>query len=145
MGAIRLERTLRAPIDGVFDLISDHADYKSFRGVTSSELTRPGDVEPNGAGAVRRIAIGPIAFEEEITAFERPVRMDYLIRRVNLPLVHDGGRMMLEPTVEGTRVLWVSTFGVPLRFVGEPLGGLMAASLRFGFASMLAQIERRLS
>jgi hypothetical protein len=144
VGAIRLDKTLAAPIDGVFELLSDHGNYDRFLGITSSELLREGEGEPNGLGALRSIALGPIRFEEEITAFERPRRMDYLIRRVNLPVDHDGGRIMLEPNGAGTRVLWISTFGVPLRWVGEPLGLLFAGTLRLGFLSMLEQIEVRL-
>jgi hypothetical protein len=144
VGAIRLDKTLAAPIDGVFELLSDHGNYDRFLGVTSSELVREGESEPNGLGALRSIALGPIRFEEEITAFERPRRMDYLIRRVNLPVDHDGGRIMLEPNGAGTRVLWISTFGVPLRWVGEPLGLAFAGTLRLGFLSLLEQIEVRL-
>ena len=145
MGAIRLDKTLAAPIDGVFELIADHANYDSFRLITSSELVREGVTEPNGVGAMRSIALGPIRFTEEITAFERPRRMDYLIREVNLPLDHDGGRITLEPVEAGTRVLWISTFAVPLRWVGEPVGLAFAGTLRLGFKSMLGQIERRLT
>jgi uncharacterized protein YndB with AHSA1/START domain len=144
MGAIRLDKTLAAPIDGVFELLSDHGNYDRFLGITSSELVREGEGEPNGLGALRSIALGPIRFEEEITAFERPRRMEYLIRKVNLPIDHDGGRIMLEPNGDGTRVLWISTFGVPLRWAGAPLGLAFAGTLRLGFLSLLEQIEVRL-
>jgi uncharacterized protein YndB with AHSA1/START domain len=144
VGAIRLDKTLAAPIDGVFELLSDHGNYDRFLGVTASRLTREGDSERNGVGAVRAITLGPIRFEEEITAFERPRRMDYLIRRVNLPIVHDGGTITLESDSAGTRVLWISTFGVPLPWIGGPLGLAFAGTLRLGFVSLLEQIEVRL-
>jgi uncharacterized protein YndB with AHSA1/START domain len=144
VGAIRVDKRLAAPIDGVFELISDHAAYDRFIGVTSSALVREGEVEPNGLGAVRSIGVGPIRFTEEITAFERPRRMDYLIREVNLPIEHDGGRIMLEPDGAGTRVLWISTFGVPVRWLGDPIGLALAGTLRLGFISLLEQIEVRL-
>jgi hypothetical protein len=144
VGAIRVDKTLAAPIDGVFELLSDHGNYDRFLGVTAARLTREGQTEPNGVGAVRSIALGPIHFEEEITAFERPRRMDYLIRRVNLPIDHDGGRITLEPDGAGTRVLWISTFGVPLPWIGGPLGLALAGTLRLGFVSLLEQIEVRL-
>jgi hypothetical protein len=144
VGAIRIDKRLDAPIDGVFELISDHGNYERFIGVSSSELVREGDGERNGLGALRSIALGPIRFVEEITAFERPHRMDYLIRDVNLPIDHDGGRIMLEPQGAGTRVLWVSTFGVPIRWLGDPLGLAFAGALRLGFISLLEQIEVRL-
>jgi hypothetical protein len=144
VGAIRVDKRLAAPIDGVFELISDHGGYDRFIGVSSSALVREGEVEPNGLGAVRSITLGPIRFTEEITAFERPRRMDYLIREVNLPIEHDGGRIMLEPDGAGTRILWVSTFGVPIRWLGDPIGLALAGTLRLGFISLLEQIEMRL-
>ena len=45
---------------------------------------RAGDPAPNGLGAVRWIWLGPLRFEEEITAFEPPRRLDYLIRDVRI-------------------------------------------------------------
>jgi hypothetical protein len=145
VGAIRVDKTLAAPIDGVFELLSDHGNYDRFLGVTFSELVREGEDEPNGLGALRSIGVGPIRFQEEVTAFERPRRMDYLIRSVNIPLAHDGGSIRLEPAGAGTRVLWISTFGVPIPWVGEPVGLVLAGTFRLGFISLLEQIEVRLS
>ena len=142
MATIHLERTLRAPIDHVFELLSDHAGYRRFRGITDSRLTREGDAEPNGLGAVRSIATGPIRFEEEITAFERPTRMGYLIREVNVPIEHDGGMITLESAGGGTHVLWVSTFVATVPLVGRPLGAVMAAVFKRGFRSVLSETER---
>jgi len=143
MATIRLERTLDAPIDHVFELLSDHAEYHRFRGITDSKLIREGESERNGLGARRSVATGPIRFEEEITAFERPTRMGYLIREVNVPLEHDGGMITLESTGGGTRVLWVSTFTMRVPLVGRPLGSVLAATFKRGFSSVLSQIERR--
>ena len=143
MATIRLERSLAAPIDHVFELLSDHADYKSFDRISASELVREGDTERNGLGALRRIAAGPIHFDEEITEFERPNRMGYLIKSVNLPLHHDGGLITMESTATGTDVLWVSTFDATVPLVSRPLAAAMAAILKRSFSSMLSQIEER--
>jgi uncharacterized protein YndB with AHSA1/START domain len=142
MARIVLEKTLNAPVEHVFDLISAHAAYaENFRGITHSELVREGNVEPNGLGAVRRIASGPLRFEEEITAFERPVRMDYLILTVNAPIEHEGGSIRLEPAGETTRVVWTSTFTATTPWIGGAAGTVTAALFKRGFASMLDRVE----
>jgi hypothetical protein len=142
MATIRLEKTVAAPIDYVFELLSDHGNYTRFRGVRSSEVVREGVPAPNGLGAIRRIALGPIVFEEEITAFEPPTRMDYLIREVNLPLDHRGGTITLSSAGNATQVLWISEFETPIRLIGGAVGATGAALLKRGFGSMLDQIER---
>ena len=142
MARIDLDKTLAAPIDEVFELLSDHAGYTRFRGFTTAELLREGAGERNGVGALRRLATGPLRFEEEITAFERPTRMDYLIRRVNLPMRHDTGSIELSSTATGTRVLWRSSFTVPVPVAGPARGALLAAAIRRGFVRLLDDVER---
>jgi hypothetical protein len=142
MARIDLDKSLAAPIDDVFELLSDHAGYTRFRGFTTAELLREGQDERNGVGALRLLAAGPLRFEEEITAFERPTRMDYLIRKVNLPFAHDGGAISLSPEGTGTRVLWRSTFTVPVPVVGGAGGAALAAGLRRGFIRLLDDIDR---
>lgn len=142
MATIRVDKRVGAPIELVFERLTDHANYVDFRGITDSKLTHEGETERNGLGARRSIASGPIRFEEEITAFERPTRMDYLIREVNAPIEHEGGMITLAPDGDGTRVLWVSTFQVPIRAVGPALGALMAATIKLGFISILRDVER---
>src|SRR6185503_1533638 len=78
MKTITVTRTIPAPIDKVFDLLADHANYKTNFGVKDSKLIKEGKPDKNGLGAVRYIDAGPIQFEEEITAWERPKRYDYL-------------------------------------------------------------------
>ena len=143
MATIEIERTLAAPIEGVFEVISDHAAYTRFPGVTGAKLLREGDSEPNGLGAVREITLaGRIRFAERITAFERPVRMDYLIMEVNVPLDHEGGSITLAPAAGGTTVVWRSTFTTPVPLVGRPLGAVMARVFRRGFNNLLSETER---
>jgi Polyketide cyclase / dehydrase and lipid transport len=139
---IDLDKTLAAPPGDVFELLSDHAGYVRFRGITKAKLVREGTEERNGVGALRALAVGPIRFEEEITAFDRPLRMDYVIRKVNAPLEHEGGSIELSPAGSGTRVLWRSTFTFRTPIVGGLLGAIFAAIFKRGFTSMLNDVER---
>ena len=142
MARIDLDKTLATPIDDVFERLSDHAGYTRFRGFKTAELLREGTADRNGVGALRRLVASGLRFEEEITAFERPTRMDYVIRKVNIPLEHEGGSIRLEPAGEGTRVRWISTFTVPVPAVGVPLAALGAVAIKRGFTRLLDDIER---
>ena len=60
----------------------------------------------------------------------------------NLPLDHDGGTITLSETGSGTRVLWRSTFTVPVAVAGPALGAVLAAAIKRGFVRLLDDIER---
>jgi uncharacterized protein YndB with AHSA1/START domain len=141
--SIRVERTLDVPIEAVFDVLADHARYDRFRALSSSELVREGDPAPNGVGAVRRVGARPfLRFEEEITAFDRPSRLDYVITKLNVPFSHDGGQVRLEPRDGGTHVTWTSSFSVPLSGGGPVAERVWALMLRRGFTRTLEDAER---
>ena len=133
---------LDAPVEGVFEAMADHARYDRFRPISASELVREGDIDRNGLGAVRRLRAGFLRFDEEITAFERPNRLDYLIRDVNVPLEHDGGSIRFEPTALGTHVLWTSTFRIRVPVLGAPLGAAFGVGLKRSFTQMLEDAAR---
>jgi uncharacterized protein YndB with AHSA1/START domain len=136
--AIRVERRLDAPPEAVFAEVSDHARYDRFPGIRRAELARPGDRQPNGVGAVRWVWIGPLRFEEEITAYEAPRRLDYVIRRVRtLPFRHEGGSIRLEPDGAGTHAVWTSTFEIPIPLLGPVLDRVFARELARGFGRVL--------
>jgi len=137
MSEVRLEKQLAAPMEGVFDALADHARYDRFRPISRSELVRDGDTDRNGVGAVRRLRSGLLRFEEEITAYERPRRLDYLITDMNFPIEHDGGSIRFEPTPDGTRVLWTSTFRIPVQLVGAALEAAFRRGLNRSFTQIL--------
>lgn len=65
------QANLRAPAAAVFDGLADHEGWTRFPRISGATLLRPGTPVPNGVGACW-IESGPVLFEEEITAFERP-------------------------------------------------------------------------
>jgi uncharacterized protein YndB with AHSA1/START domain len=136
--SIRVERRLDAPPEAVFAIVADHAHYDRFDGIRRSELCQPGDPDPNGLGAVRWIWLGPLRFEEQITAFEPPRRLDYLIRDVKtLPFRHEGGSIRLERDGAGTHAVWTSSFEIPIPVIGAAMDGIFKGRLERGFAHML--------
>ena len=145
MKTITVQRMLKAPIEKVFDIIADHVNYKDFPGIKASKLVREGKAEKNGVGAVREIDAGKAWFQEEITAYERPRRLDYLIVKSRPPLDHKGGSVRLEPTKDGCAVTWTTTVGVKIPLIGGLIDKLMLPQLERGLAGTLKHIERRLA
>jgi uncharacterized protein YndB with AHSA1/START domain len=138
MSSIRVERTLDAPIDGVFEVLADHANYDRFGGIRRAELLRPGTEDRNGVGALRRVTIGPLTFDEEITAYEPPHRLDYLIVKLNLPYEHKGGSVRLEPDGDGrTHAVWTSEYEIPAPLVGGLAERAFALFFGRGFGATL--------
>jgi len=135
---IRVERRLDASPEALFEILADHAGYDRFDGVSRSEVIESGDPEPNGLGAVRRIWLGPLRFEEVITAYEPPTRLDYLIREIRgLPFRHAGGSIRLAPDGAGTDAVWTSEFEVPIPVAGRAIDGAFAWRLARGFVGVL--------
>ena len=136
--SVRVERRLDATPKAVFDVLADHANYDRFDGVRRAELVRPGEHDRNGLGALRRAWLGPLRFEEEITAFEPPTRLDYLIRDVRpLPFRHQGGSIRLAGVDGGTEVVWTSSFEIPIPILGAFLDRVFAKQLERGFGRVL--------
>lgn len=145
MQTIEVKRNIKAPIEKVFDVLADHAGYKNFPGVRDSKLIQSGKPDKNGVGAIREIDAGAAWFREEITAFERPTRLDYLITKARPPLQHQGGSVRLQATADGTAVTWTTTFRVRIPLLGGLITRIMAGELRKAFDGMLREVDRRLN
>jgi uncharacterized protein YndB with AHSA1/START domain len=80
MASITLKKTIAAPAEIVFDVLTDHRGYTDLTPPGARvKLEREGDPAPNGVGAIRAIhVIGP-PIREEIVEFVRPSRFAYKI------------------------------------------------------------------
>ncbi|MEX0603935.1 MAG: SRPBCC family protein [Marinobacter sp.] len=145
MQTIVVKRTIAAPIDQVFELLSDHAGYSAFAGIKDARLLKAGLDDPNGNGAVRRIDLGAVWFEEEISNFQRPTTMDYKILRSRPPMQHQSGQIRLQQIPEGTAVTWTSVFRVSIPVIGLVLSPLAAHAGEKAFGSILKTIDRKLT
>jgi len=145
MKTITVKRTIKAPIEKVFDLLADHANYKSFPGIKESKLVREGKTDKNGVGALREITAGPAWFQEEITHYERPRRLDYLIVKARPPMQHEGGSVRLAPHPDGCEVTWTTTVHIAIPLLGALLDKVMLPQLERGLAGTLKHIERKLA
>jgi uncharacterized protein YndB with AHSA1/START domain len=145
MKTITVTRTINAPIEKVFDLLADHGNYQKNFGVKGSKLIKEGKPDRNGLGAVRWIDAGLMQFEEEVTAYERPRRFDYLIIKCSAPLEHRGGSVRFESVGNATRVTWTSEMRMNVPVIGGLLTRILVGKIGQAFGSMLKQTEQRLA
>lgn len=139
---IYVERVIAKDIDVVFELLADHEGYTQLKGVNRVKLLEVGETEKNGLGALRHVDLGAVQFDERITCFQRPYRMDYKIERSSpLPFKHELGSITLNAIEGGTQVIWISkgTVAVPL-FGKLFLDKVFERKGNQGFGSLLKQI-----
>ena len=144
MQTVNVRYTIAAPIEKIFEVLADHANYKLLPGVKDSRLVKLGTPVKNGVGAVRFIDAGKARFTEEITRFEPPTRMDYQIIKSFPPVEQKCGSVRLEKTPGGTVVNWTSTVELKIPLIGKLLTPLLVKELSAAFLHTLQAIEQRL-
>jgi uncharacterized protein YndB with AHSA1/START domain len=141
MQTIDITETIALPIEQAFELLADHANYHRFPGITRSELLRQGSPAPNGVGAVRRVALGDVVLDEEITGFEHPKRLAYrIIASKPVKVVHEGGTLELTEVPEGTRIRWCSSFKLSIPVIGWFVTRRAAQQFERGFRNVLRSL-----
>ena len=144
MQPVHVNVYIHAPIEEVFDAVTDHEGYARYPGILSAKLVQPGRTERNGAGAVREIRTPGVRFVEEITGFERPVRMEYVIRECTLPIRHEGGSIELVRRGDGTEVNWISRVQPALPIGGGLLSRVARPITVEAFTTFLLAMKKRL-
>ncbi len=134
---VRFDRVFAAPRAKVFALISDHERFgrAASGGMRLIRLKRVGtDLhEPNGVGSVRRIARGPLAFEETVTRFVRDELIEYTVSRGS-PLKNHLGHIEFSDVPEGTRMQWTIRFDPKIPGTGPLVAAVLSAILNSGFS-----------
>lgn len=112
-------RTVSAPPERVWAVLTDHEGMPRWAPGLKVALTRRGTDDPNGVGAVRRLGIGfagPIV--EEIVTFEPTHRFGYRAL-AGIPLKNYRGEVVLRPDGPGTEIRYTVSVDELLPF-GEP-------------------------
>jgi Polyketide cyclase / dehydrase and lipid transport len=146
MPQIHVNAYIHASPDDVFALVSDHVRFLEATGASRVTITRLGHDEPNGHGCLREVRGKGIRLLEEITAFERPARIDYQIVESTLPIQHRGGSMRFIARGDGTEVDWRSDFELGVPLIGGPAAEFARGLLADAFTQLLmaakAELER---
>jgi len=147
MRSVQVNVHINAPIERVFETISDHERFLRSADGTRTKLLQEGSAERNGLGCVREVSVGKRAwYVEEITAWERPAFFEYTIRRASMPIRHEGSRLTFTEVGGGTDVQWSSRFTIPVPILGGLLGAAAERLYSKAFTTLLetarVQLER---
>lgn len=100
---------IAAPIDVVFDVMTDHVRYARWGTSKRVTMDREGTPAPNGLGAIRCFHAGPMKVLEEVTGWEHPTRMTYRLNSHQLTKEY-ASEMVLHADGAITVLTWTSTF-----------------------------------
>jgi uncharacterized protein YndB with AHSA1/START domain len=138
-----LRRTTAAPIETVFDALTDHRGIQNYvRAVRSSTLDREGTPAPNGVGAVRRLLAAGPPIVEEIIDYERPTRYAYKLLS-GAPVRDHVGTVELHEKDAGTEVTWHLQSTPKIPGLGLLLGPVLKTVIGQLLKGGIATAERR--
>lgn len=133
----RFVRRIDAPVDVVWDVLTDHARYREWTPVPHSRLVTPGGDDPNGVDAVRFLGVGPVGATERVLVFEPESHLAYTVdaglpvrdHRADARLTDGGGWTQLEYTGS-------------LRAIVPGTGPVLALVVRRALATLVGSLAR---
>jgi uncharacterized protein YndB with AHSA1/START domain len=145
MHDVQVNVHIDAPIEQVFETISDHQRFLSSPDGTVTTLLQEGRSERNGLGCIRGVKVGRRAwYVEEITAWERPIYFEYTIRKSSMPIRHEVSRLSFTAANGGTDVQWSSRFSIPIPILGLFLGRKAGKLYSKAFGGLLKAAKAQL-
>jgi uncharacterized protein YndB with AHSA1/START domain len=139
---IRVERTIAAPVDAVFDWLADPASLTAAPAILRVRWAKGSP--PLGLGAVREATCVGMWLREEYTAYDAPRSYSYRIVRAIPATEHDGGTLTFTPTADGTHVHWHTAFTHPAWVGGTVLEAVTGRAIRSSFEAILAGCAKAL-
>jgi len=124
------QTTVAPPIETVWDKLSDHVGMSQWGPVTVT-MDKLGTADPNGVGAIRRIALpgpGPDIVEEVVT-FEAPNLFGYKALS-GTPFPGYAGEVRLTPAGSGTHINYSVSTTASFPLVKAPLAVICQVLLR---------------
>lgn len=142
MPSLLLERQVAAPVDVVWNVLTDHRAYVAWGAAQRVILEVEGSPDVNGTGAVRRIEQGPVRVREKIVAFEPTSRFRYTV--LSGPPVKDYfAEVTLAERSGGTFVRWTVDFQPKLPGTGFLVKPVVRAVIGGLLKKASAEAERR--
>ena len=131
---------IEAPIEAVFEQLTDHESMAGWPGIQSCQLVKQG-APRNGVGAVRRVRAGFISLDEEVIRFDPPQGYAYTIIR-GLPVEHRGTVSLTAHQARVT-VSWDVHIASRWPLMAQVIGRALARGLPGALAHVKKQIEGR--
>lgn len=125
------QTTASAPIEVVWETLTNHVGMKSWGPGVTVTMDRSGTADANGVGAIRRIATpgpGP-DIVEEVVKFEPPNVMRYKALS-GTPFPGYEGEVRLSPVGAGTHIAWTISSTASFPLVKAPLAAIGQVLMR---------------
>lgn len=137
---VQVERWFDVSAQILWQAATDHANMGSWLGVPVSLLAAPKDVsrEP---GAVRRLGLGPVTVDEEVTFMDAPNRYIYRITRGAPFFRYHQGTVTVEPRAQGAVLRWE----VVIDSLIPGVAAAFAAGFTLGIDRGLGRLSERLA
>jgi uncharacterized protein YndB with AHSA1/START domain len=125
------QTTVAAPIDTVWAALSDHVGISRWAPGLSVTMDKVGTSDPNGVGAVRRIAaFGPTPdIVEEVVTFDPPHVLGYRALS-GVPFPGYSGEVRLTEVGPGTLITYTLSSSARFPLVKAPLAALCQGLMR---------------
>jgi uncharacterized protein YndB with AHSA1/START domain len=135
-------REIAAPVETVFEVLTDHAGYSKLTPLRKSELERQGETDPNGVGAIRKLtAVGP-PMREEVIAYEMPSRFSYTVLS-GLPVRDHVGTVELSEEGGQTKMVYAVRTQPTLPVVGFAVVAAIKQAIKGLIDGVAKESERR--
>lgn len=142
MASFTLVREVAAPLEVVFDVLTDHRRYADITPMRRSVLEREGEPAPNGVGAIRALhSVGP-PLREEVIAYEPPHRFSYKVIS-GVPVRDHVGTVELTPEGEGTKVVYALRTTPTVPVAGALVVAVVKQAIKQLLDGIAAESERR--
>jgi hypothetical protein len=115
-------RTTAPPLT-VWPLLGEAVRWKDWSFLTRASLLRPGPLDPDGVGALRRFAVGPFGSCEEVVLWEPPSHLGDVARK-GLPVRSYRADIVLRTAGAGTAITWTGSLEPLVPGTGALMVGL---------------------
>lgn len=134
MQQVHIVEKVAVSAEEMFSRLADHETLGKVLGAPVKR-SRDGEGDINGCGSVRTLGFWPLDFDETITAFEPPGRIEYSITRGS-PLRNHHAVILLTPRDAGTEVRWSIQFDAAIPFTGPLIRKVMRTVLTHGIRKL---------
>lgn len=142
MPSFTFDRTVAAPPEVVFEVLTDHLGYAGITPVRRVDLEREGEPAPNGVGAIRALHLVGPPLREEVLTFEPPRRFSYRLLS-GAPVRDHVGTVELTPGDVGTTVTYAVRTTPTVPIGGAAVVAVVKVAITQLLNGVVGESERR--
>ncbi len=143
MKTVDVRIKIDAPPEKVWEILTDYEGWTFFKEISKAELLKRGKSEKAGVGAVRKLRLNGLPFVEEITAFEPPKYMEYVLEKSAIPGQRETARNELSMSGNGTELRWSGQLELEIPVIGRMLEPVLQRMTRKTFQSFIEQVKAK--